>query len=436
MNISLRRRHPRNDFQSGREPFSVKDGFTLIELLIVIAVITILSIVVILVLNPTQLVEQSRDANRLSDMNTLNEAVGVYEAQGGSNLGSANTVYVSLPDPTATSTAGDQCQGLGLLSLPSGYTYQCAASSTYRATNGTGWIPINFSSIPAPPLGQLPIDPINTSSSREYYTYTTNGLQFEVTSGMESQKYQLSGSNDVISNDGGILATVYEKGTKFGLEPLDYGDSSLVGYWPLTEGTGSVAYDDSGTNATGSWNGTPAGMNGYYTPGKIGSWAGYFNGSNDYVNAGNSPTFKITANLTIIAWVNILASPFPNGATNWYIATTEGSSAGYMYRIDGGTGKQAFRTNGVDTCGTLSNTPLATSTWNQVAVVYAGTTATFYLNGLPNGTCLGDANPNSAVQNLYISNTFQEMTGLIDDVRIYHRALSAAQIAAMYSGGK
>jgi hypothetical protein len=27
-------------------------------------------------------------------------------------------------------------------------------------------------------------------------------------------------------------------------------------------------------------------------------------------------------------------------------------------------------------------------------------------------------------------------TGLIDDVRVYNRALTAAQIAAMYAGGK
>src|ERR1035441_6029718 len=47
-----------------------------------------------------------------------------------------NTVYVSIPDPTATTTLGDQCQGLGLLSLPTAYTYHCAASSTFRMNDG------------------------------------------------------------------------------------------------------------------------------------------------------------------------------------------------------------------------------------------------------------------------------------------------------------
>lgn len=111
--------------------FFSQKAFTLIELLIVIAIIAILAVVVIFTLNPPQLLMQSRDANRISDMSTLNSALGFYLAQGGIALGNSNTVYVSIPDSTATSTAGDQCQGLGLPALPSTYTYQCAASSTY-----------------------------------------------------------------------------------------------------------------------------------------------------------------------------------------------------------------------------------------------------------------------------------------------------------------
>jgi prepilin-type N-terminal cleavage/methylation domain-containing protein len=46
-------------------------GFTLIELLVVIAIIAILAVVVVLTLNPVQLLAESRDANRVSDMATL-----------------------------------------------------------------------------------------------------------------------------------------------------------------------------------------------------------------------------------------------------------------------------------------------------------------------------------------------------------------------------
>jgi len=207
-------------------------AFTLIELLVVIAIIAILSIVVILVLNPSQLLAQGRDTNRISDLATLNTALGLYAAQGGTALGSSSVVYVSIADPLATSTAGDQCQGLGLISLPYGYSYQCASPSNYRNVNGSGWIPVNFSSIPGgSPFGSLPIDPTNASSSRLYYTYTTNGTQYEVTSPMESQKYGLGGSNDAVSTDGGTDAYLLEKGSNLALLPIDYSNGGDTSYW-------------------------------------------------------------------------------------------------------------------------------------------------------------------------------------------------------------
>ena len=79
-----------------------RSGFTLIELLVVIAIIAILAVVVILTLNPAQLLAQSRDANRVSDMATLNSAINLYETdQGGSSgysLGTVSTSYISVPD--------------------------------------------------------------------------------------------------------------------------------------------------------------------------------------------------------------------------------------------------------------------------------------------------------------------------------------------------
>ena len=231
-------------------------GFTLIELLVVIAIIAILSVVVVLTLNPAEMLRRSRDSNRLSDMTTLSTAISHFQTDqgiisGSGSMGNANTVYVSLPDPAASTSAGNNCSSLGLLTLPTGYVYHCAGPNYYRKADGTGWIPVNFSSITTgSPLGTLPIDPINSSSSRLYYTYTTNGSQFEATAPMESQNYGLGGANDQISNDGGTLASVYEKGSKLGLEPLDYGDTSLVGLWTMDEGTGTTAYDYSGNNAS------------------------------------------------------------------------------------------------------------------------------------------------------------------------------------------
>lgn len=190
-----------------------RKAFTLIELLVVIAVIAILAVVVILVLNPSQLLAQGRDSTRLSDMVTITKAVNVYNSDKGgivgSSLGTPNVTYLSVPDPTATTTAGTNCAGLGFSGA-----YHCAASSTYRKTNGTGWIPVNFASVTVgSPLGILPVDPINTTSSGEYYQYKTDGTTFEITAVPESQKYNsqptsfAAGSSRVLINLGITFTT-------------------------------------------------------------------------------------------------------------------------------------------------------------------------------------------------------------------------------------
>jgi prepilin-type N-terminal cleavage/methylation domain-containing protein len=413
--------------------WAYRSAFTLIELLIVIAIIAILSVVVILVLNPAQLLMQNRDSNRVSDMATVNEALGVYSAGGGTSLGSSNVVYISIPDPAATSTAGDQCQGLGLPSLPATYTYQCAASSTFRKMDGTGWIPVNFTSMAGgSPMGQLPIDPLNTSSSRNYFTYTTNGSQFELTAPMESAKYQAGGSNDVITNDGGTLASVYEKGTKLGLEPLDYGDNTLVGWWPLNEGTGTVAYDLSGGGTNGTWHGTPVGAFGYYSAGSIGSYAGAFDGSTNFLqNTTFSGEPTGSSALTISAWVN------PSVCSSFEVIA--------MFGIDGGspTGYGDYITGACKVIASFpsslgavtSSSTISTSTWSYVVATYTGSNNSVYINGALNAT-LSYSSGNILSGSINIGqwvNATNRFQGLISDVRVYNRALSSAQIAIMYA---
>lgn len=421
------------------QPTPHRSAFTLIELLVVIAVIAILAIVVILTLNPAQLLMQSRDSNRVSDLGTMTSALGVYTTdQSNGSLGSASTVYVSIADPTATSTAGDQCQGLGLPSLPSTYSYHCAASSTFRNANGQGWIPVNFSSVSfGSPLGSLAVDPVNQSSSREYYTYTTNGTQFEFTAPMESQKYGLGGSNDLISNDGGTLASVYEKGTKLGLEPLDYGDSSLVGFWSFEEGSSSVAYDYSGSNATGTWTGTATGTNGYYSAGKVGSWAGAFDGASTYVRTSWTP--NVIGGITLSAWVKLSTTIVSQESL---YGSPGGSSASEIRLSANGLGDIALGgySNGVNAYRDFPFGVASSGIWYFVTVTFDGTTVRAYNNGSLIGSQSLSAPPATWGSNLAIGrrdmSNGQYFNGLIDDVRIYNRALSAAQIAAMYAGGK
>ena len=53
-------------------------GFTLLELLIVISIVAILSVALVVILDPAETLRKSRDAQRISDMNSMKTALGLY----------------------------------------------------------------------------------------------------------------------------------------------------------------------------------------------------------------------------------------------------------------------------------------------------------------------------------------------------------------------
>lgn len=230
-------------------------GFTLIELLVVIAVIAVLATVVIVVLNPAELLRESRDANRLSDIKTIRSALNIYsEDIAGGSLGSTATTYISIPDPNATSTAGDQCQGLGMSALPSG-NWQCAASTTYRFSNNAGWVPVDLTQISSGnPLAEYPVDPTNQTSSDLFYTYQTNGSLYELTAKLESQKYEPAGQTD-----GGQYSDLYENGSSLALTAEDFGGGSTS--TEITFDASSSMPTNPGDVVSVSWSHTTSGSN-------------------------------------------------------------------------------------------------------------------------------------------------------------------------------
>ena len=411
----------------------MKKGFTLIELLAAVAVVSILAIVTVLTINPSELLRQARDANRASDVNTLNKAVSLYYSDAMNNpstmfMGTSSVIYISIPDTTgATSTAGDQCQGLNLPAAPTGYTYQCAASSTYTKVDGTGWLPINLKSyVAGAVISELPVDPINTTSTNYYYTYQTDGIGgYEITGIFESQKYKTQyAQNPSVQS----YPEIYAKGSNLALSGL-YNSNGLVGYWPLDEGSGNSAQDASGNGSTGRWSGTASGANStYYSTGKVGNYAGVFDGTTDYV--WTTATFTMNGAVTMSAWAQPGTStePLYRIAEMNYANTGEigGNSAGTTYGWD--------YNNHQITGGTI-----ASGTWVMVTGVYDGTNQILYLNGAQVGSpyVSGSATGTNIMSIGATSNNHSyKWNGLIDDVRIYNRALSPAEIKALYNAEK
>ena len=201
-------------------------GFTLIELLIVIGIIAILATVVILTLNPAELLRQSRDSTRFSDLSTVNSAIALYLSDvAAANIGlplAGGSCYTSLPATPgfagATTTTCGARFPTGAATSNNGIY-----SKSARLVNGTGWLPINFEAISTgSPLPNLPVDPVapNTAGADLmsviddfYYAYAagTNNT-YEINTRIESQKFASSSEND-----GGNVLQLYEVGTNPGL---------------------------------------------------------------------------------------------------------------------------------------------------------------------------------------------------------------------------
>jgi hypothetical protein len=89
--------------------------------------------------------------------------------------------------------------------------------------------------------------------------------------------------------------------------------------------------------------------------------------------------------------------------------------------------------------GSIMSYAIPTSSWRFITVTKSGQNFTYYSNAIVVATNTSAA----TVTNLpfyfggdpfFPSDGY--MTGMIDDVRVYNRALSAAEVGALYAGGK
>lgn len=190
-----------------------RKSFTLIEVLITVSIISVLSATVIIYLNPAEFLSQGRDAQRIADIERLNAAVSLYGLRVRGFMGEGNKVYISLPD-----TAANCPNHISVLPpLAPGWAYNCVTAAALKKTDGTGWLPVNLNAVPGgSTIIQLPIDPVNSATDLLYYSYVTDGAQWEISANVESKKIGLERA----SKDGGDNVLAYEVGSQSDLAPL------------------------------------------------------------------------------------------------------------------------------------------------------------------------------------------------------------------------
>jgi len=203
-------------------------GFTLVELLIVIAILAVLAAAVVIVLNPAELLAQARDGQRSSDMRSIGDATSLFVIDNPSaSLGTTNKVYISLPDANAN------CSGVaGLPTLPTGFTYNCVTAANLKKIDGTGWVPIDFSTIKGgSPIPFLPTDPSNSTTF--YYSYIPGAsTQYAISANIESVRQRQSGQS-------GLFSTRFTQGSAPQLAAIPQG-----GDWVRVSGNSTYGTSD------------------------------------------------------------------------------------------------------------------------------------------------------------------------------------------------
>jgi len=246
-------------------------------------------------------------------------------------------------------------------------------------------------------------------------------------------------------------------GAAFALALVDVQPNSngLFGFWNFEEGSGSIADDASGNGNVGTL--LPAGSEPVWTSGRFGKGL-QFDGADDYVDAGNNNTLDFgIGSFTISAWVK-------RGCVSCGMNAIAGrfSTSGY-YVIFQDDNKIMFTTSAnfvcppgqlciqVDAADRLISINTVTDTaWHFIAVtrtVYTqwNSTKKIYIDGLPAlpyglGLSEDGRRPENvgASADFWMGNSDTEFgsayfNGIIDNVQIYNRSLSSAEILAQYN---
>ena len=209
--------------------------------------------------------------------------------------------------------------------------------------------------------------------------------------------------------------------------------TGLVGFWNFNEGSGSIAYDQSGTGNDATIFGGAT-----WTTG-ISSNALSFNGINDYVEVLDNDNLEGMSELTIGLWVKIDQD---NTGRDVLVSKWETGIGPYEIQIDA-TRRIDFwiytTTGWYELIG--SYTILEIGGWHSIVGVYDGTSQKLYLDGVETDSqsVTGSLTSNNYPLNIGRSPSLYDnyFNGIIDEVKIFTRALNDTEIFTVYasSGG-
>jgi hypothetical protein len=324
-----------------------------------------------------------------------------------------------------------------------------------------GWLPIKFSDFSnLNILNFLLTQLISPALNRILFWFRAPYYYSFVAGGSYKLSAKPESNYSAAINDGGIEPLLYEAGSN---KKLSTFQSGLVLYLPFDEGGGTIARDLSGfgnngtlldassTNADGN---TPP----QWTTGKVGG-ALSFDGVDDYVSTSwfqNSVTkYTITAWVKVPTTINVPSIIVYNRgitATNSRSLTLYVCYAGTCFGAPYGSANFGLDSDGIWRGVYSRDRDLRDDNWHHVVGIFSSDSGQLvsennfkmYVDGrdltLATPSQIGwSQSPLTGRENTLIGRSVAWngwFRGLIDEVRIYNRALSDAEIQALYNATK
>jgi hypothetical protein len=217
-------------------------------------------------------------------------------------------------------------------------------------------------------------------------------------------------------------------------------DTGLVGDWPLDEGRGQTAADVSGHANTATLLGAPSWIAGHS------GTALAVDGSGSGARVADNPSLEPATAITVSAWVQRSGSP---GAYRYIVGKgATGCTAASYALYSGPNGGLSFYVLGPASDALYTRSPDAglgvwDGAWHDVTGTFDGSVVRLYVDGreIGSGTphtgaiTYGLPDSNDLFIGHYPGCASRDFVGVIDEPRIWSRALSAAEVAAATGAG-
>ena len=203
--------------------------------------------------------------------------------------------------------------------------------------------------------------------------------------------------------------------------------SDLISYWKFNENSGTTAFDSVGNNE-----GTIEGAT--WADGVNGSGLS-FDGDNDYVEVTHSDNLEMSDvnNVSVSMWVNQ-----DEGQSGW-IALLQKSDSSYNLHLDNGK-TPVFTIFDDDWESANAGITLDSERWYHLVGTFDGSTIKIYVNGSLLGTSSASKINEASSFNIGIGRNLEKsgryFDGKIDEIKIFNKALSLAEIQILYNETK